>query len=98
MSRGLLSIILHAHLPYVRHPEHPDFLEEEWLFEAISETYIQLLNILEGCVVDGVRVRITVGLTPPLCEMLCDLLLEERYLNHVSTLVELTEKQVGRPA
>ncbi|PYP82710.1 MAG: DUF1957 domain-containing protein [Blastocatellia bacterium AA13] len=98
MSRGLLSIILHAHLPYVRHPEHPDFLEEEWLFEAISETYIPLLNILEGCVVDGVRVRITVGLTPPLCEMLCDPLLQERYLNHVSTLVELTEKEVRRTA
>jgi 1,4-alpha-glucan branching enzyme len=26
---GYLSIVLHAHLPYVRHPEHPDFLEEE---------------------------------------------------------------------
>ena len=33
--RGYLSVVLHAHLPYVRHPEHADFLEEDWLYEAI---------------------------------------------------------------
>ena len=37
--RGYLSLILHAHLPFVRHPEHEKFLEENWLFEAIIETY-----------------------------------------------------------
>ena len=36
MSRGALSIVLHAHLPYVRHPEYPEFLEEDWLYEAIT--------------------------------------------------------------
>ena len=30
MEKGYLSILLHAHLPYVRHPEHEDFLEEEF--------------------------------------------------------------------
>jgi 1,4-alpha-glucan branching enzyme len=25
---GYLSLVLHAHLPFVRHPEHPKFLEE----------------------------------------------------------------------
>jgi 1,4-alpha-glucan branching enzyme len=43
MAIGYLSLILHAHLPFVRHPEYPDFLEEDWLYEAISETYIPLL-------------------------------------------------------
>ena len=28
MTRGYLSIVLHAHLPFVRHPEHDRFLEE----------------------------------------------------------------------
>src|SRR6185295_6243360 len=96
MEHGLLAIILHAHLPFVRHPEYPEFLEEEWLFEAISETYLPLLSILEGCAADGVRARITMGLTPPLCEMLSDPLLQERYLRHVSKLVELCEKEVIR--
>ena len=39
MASGYLALVLHAHLPFVRHPEHEYFLEEDWLFEAISETY-----------------------------------------------------------
>src|SRR5215813_1942717 len=98
MEQGLLSIILHAHLPFVRHPEYPEFLEEDWLFEAISETYIPLLNTFEWLVADGVRPRVTIGLTPPLCEMLVDPLLQERYVRHVSRLIELCENEVSRTA
>ena len=36
-ARGFLALVLQAHLPWVRHPEHEAFLEEEWLFEAITE-------------------------------------------------------------
>ncbi|HLG15232.1 MAG TPA: 1,4-alpha-glucan branching protein domain-containing protein [Blastocatellia bacterium] len=96
MEHGLLAIVLHAHLPFVRHPEHPEFLEEDWLFEAISETYIPLLVTLDGLATDNIPSRITLGLTPPLCEMLADPLLQDRYLRHVSRLVELSEKEVGR--
>ena len=53
MEQGLLAIVLHAHLPFVRHPEYPEFLEEEWLFEAISETYLPLLFVFENLVADG---------------------------------------------
>lgn len=98
MEQGLLSIILHAHLPFVRHPEYPEFLEEDWLYEAISETYIPLLNVFEGLAVDGVMPRVTLGLTPPLCEMLSDPLLQQRYLDHVTKLVELCESEVMRTA
>ncbi len=98
MEKGLLAIILHAHLPFVRHPEHPEFLEEEWLFEAISETYIPLLEMFESLASAVVPARITIGLTPPLCEMLSDELLKGRYLGHVSKLIELSEKEVRRTA
>ena len=36
--KGYVSFVLHAHLPFVYHPESEDYLEEQWLFEAISET------------------------------------------------------------
>ena len=42
-EKGYVSFILHAHLPFIHHPESEDYLEEEWLFESISETYIPLL-------------------------------------------------------
>ena len=47
---GYLALVLHAHLPFVRHPEHEDFLEEDWFFEAITESYIPLLSMMERLV------------------------------------------------
>ena len=38
MAKGYVSFILHAHLPFIHHPESEDYLEEQWLYEAISET------------------------------------------------------------
>lgn len=42
---GYQVFVLHAHLPYVRHKGYePQFIEENWLNEAIAETYIPLLQ------------------------------------------------------
>ncbi len=96
MAVGYLSLVLHAHLPFVRHPEYPDFLEEDWLYEAISETYIPLLLAFESLRDEGVRFRLTMSMTPPLCEMLVDPLLQSRYVRHLEKLCELSEKEVER--
>jgi 1,4-alpha-glucan branching enzyme len=93
---GYLMLVLHAHLPYVRHPEHPDFLEEDWFYEAITETYIPLLDAFERLTQDGVDFRLTMSLTPTLLSMFADPLLQERYLHHIERLIELAEKEVER--
>jgi 1,4-alpha-glucan branching enzyme len=94
--RGYLSIVLHAHLPFVRHPEHEKFLEESWLFEAITETYLPLLQILESWQRDQLDARITFSLSPTLCAMLLDPLLCSRYERHLTGLVELADKEIHR--
>lgn len=94
--RGFLSLVLHAHLPYVRHPEHSRFLEESWLFEAITETYVPLLQVMEGWQQTGMEFRLTLTLTPTLCSMLLDPLLQERYAKHLEGLIELAEKETHR--
>lgn len=94
--KGYLCIVLHAHLPYVRHPEYDYFLEEDWLYEAITETYIPLINVFDGLVKDGVDFKITMSLTPPLISMLADPLLQDRYLRHINKLIELASKEVER--
>ncbi len=93
---GCLAIVLHAHLPFVRHPEHDDFLEEDWLYEAITETYIPLLWVLEDLAEEGIDFRLTMSLTPPLVSMLNDDLLRCRYAAHLNLLCELAEKEVER--
>ncbi len=94
--KGYLCLILHAHLPFVRHPEHEDFLEEDWLFEAITESYIPLLKRFERLEEEGVFYRIAVSLSPTLVAMLNDWLLQERYLKRLNGLVELAAKEVER--
>jgi len=96
LSHGYLAIVLHAHLPFVRHPEYDEFLEEDWLYEAITETYIPLLEVFTGLKRDGVDFRITMSLTPPLCEMLSDDLLRSRYLRRIDRLIALSEREVER--
>ncbi|HLH54998.1 MAG TPA: 1,4-alpha-glucan branching protein domain-containing protein [Verrucomicrobiae bacterium] len=94
--QGYLSLILHAHLPFVRHPEHDRFLEETWLFEAMTETYIPLLQMLDGWANDGMFAPITITLTPTLCTMLSDSLLMTRYRRHLEKLIELADKETHR--
>jgi len=96
MNKGYLCIVLHSHLPFVRHPEHEDFLEEDWFYEAITETYIPLILVFERLINDKVDFRITASLTPTLISMFCDPLLQERYLKHINQLIELAHKEVER--
>jgi 1,4-alpha-glucan branching enzyme len=95
-TRGYLCLVLHAHLPFVRHPEYPEFLEEDWLFEAITETYMPLLRVFEKLEEDGVPYGITVSLSPPLVSLLNDWLLQERYVKRLDKLVDLASREVER--
>jgi 1,4-alpha-glucan branching enzyme len=96
MPVGYFSLILHAHLPFVRHPEYPEFLEEDWLYEAITEVYLPLIFIFQNLYESGMTPRLAINVSPPLCEMLGDRLLEERYTRHLENLLELAKKEVGR--
>ena len=98
MSQGYLSIIFHAHLPFVRHPEHQDSLEESWFHEALTEVYLPLLSVLEGLVADGVDFRLTFSFTPTLLSMLLDPYLQSRYLQRIERLIALAEKERERTA
>ena len=89
-------MLLHAHLPYVRHPEHPFFLEENWLYEAMTESYIPLLDLLSRLVDDGTDFRLTLSLSPSLAEMLNDDLLMRRYSMHLERIIELSEGERRR--
>ncbi len=96
MSKGYLGFVLHAHLPFVRHPEYEHFLEEDWLFEAISETYLPMLRMFNRLLVDKVKFKITFSISPTLSAMLTDDLLMKRYVKYLENRIELGEKELER--
>ena len=96
--KGYVSFVLHAHLPFIHHPESENYLEEQWLFEAISETYIPLLLNFGKLEKEHVDFRITMSMTPPLLNMLDNKLLQDRYIKYLKTHIELAEKEVIRNA
>ena len=94
--KGYVSFVLHAHLPFIHHPESEDYLEEQWLFEAISETYIPLLLNYQKLVEEKVNFRITMSMTPPLLNMLDNKLLQQRYIAYLNKHIELAQKEIKR--
>lgn len=91
---GYLAIVLHAHLPFIRHPEYPDFLEEDWLYEAVVETYAPLLIRFEKLRHEGVPFRLTLNVSPTLATMLEDDLLRRRLEDYLNKRIELLKKEV----
>ena len=96
--KGYVSFVLHAHLPFIHHPESENYLEEQWLFEAISETYIPLLLMFQKLVDEHVDFRITMSMTPPLLNMLDNKLLQKRYIKYLKKHIELAKKETKRTA
>lgn len=95
-AQGLLALVLHAHLPFVKQPGEDDSLEERWLFQAITECYIPLLEVFRSLLRDGVPFRVAVSLSPPLLEMFSDPELRRKYKQYLQTLASLGESEMER--
>ncbi len=71
MTRGYFAFVLHGHLPYVlAHGRWPHGMD--WLNEATAETYLPLLRTIDELTAEGLRPKLTIGLSPVLCEQLSD--------------------------
>ncbi len=95
-SNGYLALVLHAHLPFIRHPEFPDFLEEDWYYEAVVETYVPLLMRFEKLRDEGIPFQLTMSVTPPLATMMEDGVLQGRLRLYIDKRIELMQKEVKR--
>ncbi|MBI3615290.1 MAG: DUF1957 domain-containing protein [Candidatus Omnitrophica bacterium] len=96
--KGFLCLVLHGHLPFVRHSEIPECLEEDWFFEALTEVYLPLLEMFRRLEADGVGFKMAMGLSPTLIAMMTDPLLESRYEIYLDRLVGLSESECRRTA
>lgn len=96
MKKGKFVLMLHAHLPFINHPDFPSFMEERWLFEAITETYIPLLQAFKRLERDGVYFRVSMSITPPLMEMLANQDLKRKYRSYLDSSLELANNEIER--
>ncbi len=67
--KGHFVLVLHSHIPYVigqRDWPHGT----SWLYEATAETYLPLLLAFYDLMDEGIYPRVTISLTPVLCEQL----------------------------
>ena len=95
-ARPGLALILHAHLPWIRHEEHDDFLEERWLFEALRECYLPLLLMFERVASGGAPFRAAVSLSPTVRAMWADPLLQRRFARYMDAAIEFAQRQCHR--
>jgi len=93
---GNILLLLHAHLPYVRHPEHERHLEETWYFEAATESYLPLLELLLRLPEGSPGARVALSVSPTLLEMISDPLLSARLISHLDSLVALAYAEAER--
>ncbi|MDP9236982.1 MAG: DUF1957 domain-containing protein [Chloroflexota bacterium] len=70
-ARGAFTFVLHSHLPYARMAGRWPH-GEEWIHEAATDTYLPLLAALYDLATEGVRYKLTIGITPVLAEQLAD--------------------------
>jgi len=82
---GQLAIVLHAHLPYVRKNEKYS-LEEDWLFQAILECYIPLLQSIESSKNENpLNTKLTISLSPTLLSLQNNKKIQETFPSWIET-------------
>jgi 1,4-alpha-glucan branching enzyme len=96
MKPNVISIVLNAHVPFVREPKAVDAVEEHRFFESLSETYLPLLEMFDRLDADHVPFRVALSLSPILCHLCKDELLLERYLDYTDRQIEFGAGEIER--
>jgi 1,4-alpha-glucan branching enzyme len=93
--KGRFVLVLHSHLPYVLGKGRWPF-GEEWLHEIALDTYLPLLEGLEGLDRDNVPGTIAVGITPILMEQLKSPAFVDNFRAWVDAKRKALEQDVSR--
>ena len=98
MAKGYLIFELNCHLPFVKSSRPGEYPEENWLNDAISNTYLPLLRTMRRLDTKSVPFKLTFTISPTLASMLADTILQERFVSYLDSRIALGEKEVERTA
>jgi 1,4-alpha-glucan branching enzyme len=94
VAHGAFSFVLHSHLPYARLAGRWPH-GEEWIHEAASETYIPLLQTLYDLKEEGIKFRLTLGITPILAEQLADEMVLDNFNAYLDMKIVAAKKDMA---
>lgn len=94
MSKINHILILHAHLPYINHIDS-NYIEENWYFENVVESYIPILKMIERLSNDGLNPKLTISISPTLCSMMESESLEKKLKNYINLRLKLIEDEIN---
>jgi len=93
LTKGYFAFVLHSHLPYVlSHGRWPH--GTDWLCEAAAETYLPIIRTLHELIEEGLQPRLTIGLSPVLCEQLIDDNFKKDFLHYIHLKIEAAENDI----
>jgi len=95
MTQGYFGLVLHGHIPWCKKSGRWP-AGEEWLFEAMYESYIPLLNILREFKERGIKTAITINITPILAEQLADEYMKQQFSGYMEDLILRAQKDIKR--
>ncbi len=95
MTLGYFGLILHGHIPWCKKSGTWP-AGEEWLMEAMNETYIPMLNILRELKEREVKTAITINITPILAEQLADEYMKQRFTEYMEDLISRVKNDIKR--
>ncbi|MFX1376938.1 MAG: 1,4-alpha-glucan branching protein domain-containing protein [Promethearchaeota archaeon] len=95
MAFGYFGLVLHGHIPWCKKSGTWP-AGEEWLMEAMNETYIPMLNVLRELIENGLKPNITINITPILAEQLADEYMKERFSEYMENLISRAQNDINR--
>lgn len=96
MSKKSVTITINCQKPFIRHLDDEYVSKNTALFSAISNTYLPLLNMFADLEAEGIPFKINMVISPTLCDMLADPVLQQQYIEWLDKLISLGNDEVAK--
>jgi len=93
-EKSYLMLVLHAHIPFINNDNNSQ-LEENWFFEAVAESYIPIIKMLENLINDGIKPSIAISISPTLGAMLENDNMEKKLRRYIESRQKLCEQELA---
>lgn len=93
--KGYFCLVLHSHIPYTKNAGKWPF-GEEWLYEAMAETYVPVLDVLADLSKRALNTPVCIGISPVLMEQLADPYMNGGFEDYLDRRTAAAKKDVAR--